>query len=397
MNPADRIEYRVSDGELARRWREVGAAMAERGLDALVMQSQNDWLGGYVKYFTDLPATNGYPVTVAFHANGEMTVVDMGPFDGRRDLAGRDAVRRGVATLLTTPAFTSIDYTRAYHADLLAPELRRRGARKIGLIAEGAMPHGFVVALRAGSPNAQFVDATDFVDEIKAIKSPEEIGWIRRVAELQDAAFAAVLADIRPGLADFEIAAMAWNAAQRLGSEQGITLGCSAPLGQRASFVGRHHQGRRIADGDHFSLLIEVNGPCGYYTELARTVVLGRASSELLEGFAAMAEAQAHTLSLLKPGAHPAEIAAAHDSWMHARGLPLERRLYSHGQGADMVERPMIRRDETMLLRANMNLAVHPGYETERLFAVICDNYLIEEDGPSACLHRTEKKVFELG
>ena len=97
-------------------------------------------------------------------------------------------------------------------------------------------------------------------------------------------------------------------------------------------------QSRQIEPGDHFSLLIEVNGPCGYYTELARTLVFGRASAQLLEGFAAMAEVQAHTLSLLRPGADCTEIAAAHDDWMSARGLPAERRLYSHGQGADMVE-----------------------------------------------------------
>jgi len=30
------------------------------------MQSNNDWMGGYVKWFTDVPATNGYPVTVIF-------------------------------------------------------------------------------------------------------------------------------------------------------------------------------------------------------------------------------------------------------------------------------------------------------------------------------------------
>jgi Xaa-Pro aminopeptidase len=156
-------------------------------------------------------------------------------------------------------------------------------------------------------------------------------------------------------------------------------------------------QGRRIETGDHFSLLIEVNGPGGLYAELARTVVLGRASAELLDGFAAMAEAQRHTLSLMRPGASCSQIAAAHDHWMTARGLPEERRLYSHGQGADMVERPLIRSDETMTLKPGMNLAVHPGYETDRLFAVICDNYLIEESGPSECLHRTQKQVFELG
>jgi Xaa-Pro aminopeptidase len=82
---------------------------------------------------------------------------------------------------------------------------------------------------------------------------------------------------------------------------------------------------------------------------------------------------------------------------MRARGLPPETRLYAHGQGYDMVERPMIRRDETMRLAEGMCLAVHPGYETDALFAVICDNYLVEADGPSACLHRTEKRIFELG
>jgi hypothetical protein len=49
-----------------------------------------------------------------------------------------------------------------------------------------------------------------------------------------------------------------------------------------------------------------------------------------------------------------------------------------------------------MSLAENMNLAVHPGYETDAVWAVICDNYVVEANGPSECLHRTEKKVFEL-
>ena len=81
---------------------------------------------------------------------------------------------------------------------------------------------------------------------------------------------------------------------------------------------------------------------------------------------------------------------------MRARGLPPELRLYCHGQGYDLVERPLVRFDETMALEENMNLAVHPGYQSASLFAVICDNYLVGRDGPGECLHRTEKKVFEV-
>jgi Xaa-Pro aminopeptidase len=81
---------------------------------------------------------------------------------------------------------------------------------------------------------------------------------------------------------------------------------------------------------------------------------------------------------------------------MTARGHGEEKRLYAHGQGYDLVERPLIRADETMTLEAGMNLAVHPGFESPSLFAVICDNYIVGEDGPGECLHRTAKQVFEL-
>jgi Xaa-Pro aminopeptidase len=155
-------------------------------------------------------------------------------------------------------------------------------------------------------------------------------------------------------------------------------------------------QGRTIEKGDHFSLLIEVNGSGGFYTEIARTIVLGRASQELRDGFAAVKAAQEHTLSLIRPGASCREIAAAHDAWMRARGLPPELRLYAHGQGYDMVERPLIRADETWSLERDMCLAVHPGYETGAIFAVICDNYMVEAHGPGPCLHATEKRIFEI-
>ena len=86
----------------------------------------------------------------------------------------------------------------------------------------------------------------------------------------------------------------------------------------------------------------------------------------------------------------------AHDDYMRARGLPPETRLYAHGQGYDMVERPLIRADESMCFEEGMCLAVHPGYETPEIFAVICDNYMVGAQGPGDCLHKPEKKVFEI-
>jgi Xaa-Pro aminopeptidase len=392
----ERLLNPISDAELGRRWAAVRQALAQHGADALVVQSNNDWLGGYVRWLTDIPATNSYPKSVVFYADDWMTVVDMGPRDGHRKLGGNDEVHRGVGEILTTPAFLSVAYTDEYHAELVAADIKRHGCARIAIAGGGALPHRFMTSIERKLAPTALIDMTEAIDRIKAIKSPEEIAAIRKAALMQDEIFARLLGKVRPGMRDTEITALAQYEGRLLGSEQGLFLGTSAPLGVRSGFADRTLQGRTLKPGEHFTLLIENNGPGGFYTELARTMVFGKATPELLDGFAAMKAAQQHTLSLIRPGASGSAIAAAHDDYMRARGLPPELRLYCHGQGYDLVERPLVRADETMTLEAGMNLAVHPSFETDAMFAVICDNYLVEANGPSDCLHKTEKKIFEL-
>ena len=143
-------------------------------------------------------------------------------------------------------------------------------------------------------------------------------------------------------------------------------------------------------------LLIENNGVGGFYTELARTIVLGKASQELAEGFEIVKEAQEHTARKFKPGASCRDISLTHNELMKRKGAPPETRVYSHSQGYDLVERPLIRADESMILEESMNMSVHPAYATKSMFTVICDNYLVERGGASDCLHKTPKKIFEI-
>lgn len=396
--PHDRILTRISDAELKRRWAAVRAQMRERSIDVIVMQNASDWVGGYVRWFTDHPANNGYPRTVVFHASEPMTVVEMGPFDVVRKLGARDPLQRGVGQVLCSPSFVSVAPSHNYDADLVVGDLKPRGYKTIGLLAPGMLPHALVSRLEAGlGRSVNFVDVSDWVDTLKAVKSEEEIALIRRCATMQDQVFAKVLEVIKPGMRDVDVTAAAQAEGQRLGSEQGIFLGASAKVGVRSPFAPRLMQGRTLEKGDHLCLLIENNGSGGFYTEIARTIVLGKASAELKDGFAAVKAAQDYTLSLMKPGAKPADIHAAHNAYMKEHGLPPEMRLYAHSQGYDMVERPLIRQDEPMLLAENMNFAVHPSYETASMFAVICDNYLVTKTGVSPCLHKTAKQVFEVG
>lgn len=395
MTDIERVATRISGAELERRWAAVRTEMSARGIDALVMQNASDWLGGYVKWFTDVPAHNDYPRTVIFHRDDLMTVVEMGA-TGRRDkVDGKDINNPGVGELIYSPSFFSIAYTHYYDPLLIAEELKRRGYSTVGLVGRGALPSALVDAIR-DKVGATLVNASELVDRIKAVKSAEEIALIRNSAALQDKVFAKVVQAIKPGMRDCDLGAVAQYEAQVLGSEQGIFRGSSEPLGRPAVLRGRHFQDRVLKAGDYITLLIEVNGPGGHYAEVARTMVLGKASSELRDAFAVVCEAQKYTISKLKPGASCADIYAAHNAFMKSKGAPPELRLYGHSQGYDMVERPMLRDDETIPIAADMCIAVHPGFPTKTNFVFICDNFLTRADGTVEHIHKTEQKIFEV-
>ncbi len=393
-----RVLNEVSPAELQRRWAAVRAGMRTAELDALVVQNSSDWVGGYIRWFTNQPATNGYPSGCVFPLEGGMTFIEQGPFGGVRTASEAEARLTGIARRLTTPSYPSVGYTGTYDADLAIEELRRWGAKRVGLVAPASMYHSFGRRLTARLTEAtvDVVDATDMVDRIKAIKSVEERGLIRQVALMQDEVMARVREFIRPGLKDFEIAAYAQYVGQQLGSEQGIFLCSSASPGHAASFRPRSMQGRTLQNGDVYSLLVENNGAGGYYTELSRMFVLGRASDELRDAHAAVLAAQSYALSLLKPGASCASVFSDLNAYLRGNHLPEEARLSVHGMGYDMVERPLIRQDEDMAIAENMAIVCHPGLLNDRMFVHNTDLYLIGSHGPTDCLHRTAKDIVEL-
>ena len=399
----ERINTPVSTGELERRWAAVRAAMQERKIDALLMQNNNDHMGGYVKYFTDLPATFGYPVTVVFPRDERMSVISQGAIGAVAELPPEgDGLRRGVKASMTTSSFASAPYSLVYDAELAERALAPYASGTIGLVGLGTLPVSLVDYLKRGKlSKARWVDASDLVDAIKVIKSDEELALIRRTAAVQDAAMEAAFAAIRPGMRESEVAAVAEHAVHSGGGEQGIYLCSSMPgkvtPGQAVWQANKHLQARVLREGDVFTLLTETNGPGGQYTELGRTCVLGKAPQELKDEFAFLLEARRFTLERLVPGASCKEIWDSYNAFMRGHGKPEEQRLYCHGQGYDLVERPLVRFDEPMPIRKNMNIACHPNWLSPRFFNSITDNYLIGDSGVSEHIHKFPEKIVELG
>jgi Xaa-Pro aminopeptidase len=141
-------------------------------------------------------------------------------------------------------------------------------------------------------PGMTFVDATDPIDYLKAIKSPEEIEFIKGTAALQDAALEYVRQRIKPGLRDVDLHAEADYVSTKLGSTRLQVLISSYHPGEKPmGFMGRHFMNRVLREGDHVVLLLEGNGPGGYYTEIARVISLGEPVQEAREMFARVLEA----------------------------------------------------------------------------------------------------------
>jgi len=393
MDPRERLTTSVSTAELERRWAAARDVMREHKIDFLVMRNDEEYLGGYVRWFSDFPARYSYPFTVIFPVDDGMTLIASGPTPPGDPFPPQWAVR-GVKQRLAAPYFPSIHYTSTMDAALVVGVLKEKKQAAVGLVGTSYMPVPFYDHMKKDLPGHKFIDMTDQIDRIKVIKSPEEIELIKATARLQDAAMEQVRKSIRPGLKDFEIFAEAQYSTVKQGSESQLILVGSAPRDAAIKPQYRRFQNRVIGEGDQVAVLIETNGPGGFYTELGRTFSLGKPSQALQDAMATAIEAQSLSLSFLKEGASPKDIWDANNEFLEKRGYNPERRLYAHGQGYDLVERPAIRYDEPMKIQAGMNLTVHPVAANASAWACVTDNYLVTKAGVSDCLHKMKKDVI---
>ena len=118
-------------------------------------------------------------------------------------------------------------YSNTYDAELAVETLKVKKNGKIGIVGKGSMSASFYEYLRKNLPEATFVEASDLVDQIKAIKSDEEIALIKKTVALQDEAIEYAQEVIRPGKRDFEIVADIIHKVTHLGSEEQLVMGGS--------------------------------------------------------------------------------------------------------------------------------------------------------------------------
>jgi Xaa-Pro aminopeptidase len=381
----------ISDAELKRRWELIREAMKERKLDFLIIEtSTNNWFAGYIKWFTDQLMGNGYPGNVIFPREGEMTLISHGGKQTGKPLAPVRPLR-GIGKQITVPMLHALGYSSTFDAEETVKELSRFKNCRIGMVGMGFISAAYYKYVTEHLTSAIFEDATDLVDSIKVIKSDEEISLIRETCEMQDRLFEYVQTIVKPGKVDANVRIEIINKVREWGGDEPNILIYTLPPNTGPVMFAPP---RIFEEGDQFTVLLETNSLSGFWGELCRTICLGKATAQLQEHFEIAVEAQKLSVSLLKPGASVETIWNANNEFLKKRGYPEETRLYAHGQGYDMVERPCLYPYETMKLQPRMLLAVHPEVKSDRAYGWICDNYLINPEGKIEHLHKTPQKLF---
>ena len=204
----------------------------------------------------------------------------------------------------------------------------------------------------------------------------------------------AAFAALRPGMRELEVAAVAEQVGHSLGSEQGLFLSFSGPAGTPGQIVNRHLQHRALQAGDQFSLLIENNGPGGYYCELGRSAVLGRRDAEMREQQRVLLEAQQFCVDQLRPGADCRTSSTTTTRTCARTGCPRSGACTSTGRATTWWSGRWCASTRPMPVAENMYFSLHPAFSTEHGYSWTSDDYLLTADGTVERLHAMPQETL---
>lgn len=301
----DRTEY-------AARIARATAAMERAGHDAMLLFAQESmyWLSGYDSF--------GYCFfqCLVLSADGSMTLLTRAP-----DL--RQAQHTSILDDVRVWVDREGDHPAAQLRELL-DDLGLRGKR-LGIEYD---THGLTAANgravdAALAGFAPLADASRLIPRLRAVKSPAEIAFARKAAELADTALAAAEAAIGPGADEADILAAMQGAIFAGGGDY---PGNEFIIGSgRDALLCRYKSGRRKLDAND-QITLEFAGVWRHYhAALMRTIVVGQPTPRHIALHAAATEALAAVEAAMRPGNTFGDVFEAHRRVMDGHGLEKHR------------------------------------------------------------------------
>jgi Xaa-Pro aminopeptidase len=225
-------------------------------------------------------------------------------------------------------------------------------------IEKDYMTARFLETLQGSFPRATFVSITRALDEMRAIKTPQEILCLKKATAMAEAGMKAALAAVKPGVTEIDIAAEAEYAMRRAGSE-GLAFGTLVASGLRTLLAHPYASRRKIGRKD--VVVIDLGAKYrGYSSDLCRTTFTGKPSVEQKNFLKVVLKAQEAAFKAAKPGALSGQVYAAAESVLaeggYDRYLPGD---IGYGSGLRQSEFfPVILKNGQDILQAGMVVAL---------------------------------------
>ena len=211
----------------------------------------------------------------------------------------------------------------------------------------------------AGS-GCELVDIRPLTTRLRAVKSPEEIELIRRAAEIADRAMEEVIDNLRPGVSEAELSALAECRMLREGAE-GVSFEPFLMSGENGWLPQRISSRKPLRTGE-LALLDMGAVYDGYCSDLTRTFAVGKVDAEKRRIFRVAYAAQQAAIAAIRPGIRACDVDAVARKMIAAEGLgEYFPHLTGHGVGLSTHEPPILDRNVEMVLEPGMVVTVEPG------------------------------------
>jgi Xaa-Pro dipeptidase len=250
--------------------------------------------------------------------------------------------------------------------------------------------------MQARFTNAGQVSATYFVEELRRVKSPDEIDRIREAGELSDRGYQYFAQVAEIGMTEYELVAEVEAFLKSNGAEDNFMLIASGGT----EVVGmKPPTERKLQEGD--SVTTELTPQIdGYWAQICRTLVIGEPNAKQREAFSIFAEARQAAEDLLKPGVNIADVARVQNDVFRKFGYgeytgSKYTRVRGHNLGLHPDENPYVLEDVNYIVKEGMVVIAHPNtYLPLSGYMVFGDTLLVTADGCTS-LNTTERKLFQ--
>lgn len=249
-------------------------------------------------------------------------------------------------------------------------------------------------ALSQGNTTIQYVPVPMLVEDLRMVKSDEEIAIIRHAASIADRAFERIIQCIQPGMKESEV--------QLRLKILMLEMGATAPSfdiivasGIRSALPHGVASDKVIEQGDLVTLDFGAVYQ-GYISDLTRTIMMGKPNEKQKEIYDIVLEAEKKAVAALRPGMTGVEADAV------ARDLITERGYgeffghgTGHGIGLEVHEGPRLSKVSPFVLKPGNIVTVEPGIYLPNFGGVrIEDDVLITELGHEVLTHSTKELII---